>query len=33
METQFLLAAVLLDVSDRGRRPRRRLPLDHRRQG
>lgn len=33
VETQFLLAAVLLDMSDRGRRPRRRLSLDHRRQG
>lgn len=30
-ETPILLAAVLLDMSDRGRRPRR-LPLDHRRQ-
>lgn len=33
VETQFLLAAVLLDMGDWGRRPRRRLSLDHRRQG
>lgn len=33
VETQFLLAAVLFDVSDWGRRPRRRLSLDRRRQG
>lgn len=32
VETRFLLAAVLFDVSDRGRRPRHRLPLDHSRQ-
>lgn len=31
--TEFLLAAVLFDMSDWGRRPRRRLSLDHRRQG
>lgn len=31
-ETRLLLAAVLFDMSDGGRRPRRRLSLDHRRQ-
>lgn len=33
VETQFLLAAVLFNMSDGGRRPHRRLPLDHGRQG
>lgn len=32
VETQFLLAALLFDMSDWRRRPRHRLPLDHRRQ-
>lgn len=32
VETAFSLAAVLLGVSDRGRRPRRRLPLHQGRQ-